>query len=144
MVLTKSSQSPGLLYLTLLSFHLLLPSFPFFHHFSHLRLTPPHSLQCLHSDSYVLEVRGLLLICAEWEKAVLAWGERKPVWATWWDGWTGKTSKPKYFKILPAVTCFCGRKRSDQIHAEVHKRLRGADYCSSPSSSSCASFSHPL
>lgn len=54
------------------------PPFPL-HHFSHLRLTPPHSLRCLRSDSYVLVERGLLLICAEWEKAVLAWGGEKLV-----------------------------------------------------------------
>lgn len=46
------------------------------HHFPRLLLTPPHSLQCLHSDSYVLKARGLLLICAEWVKAVLAWGKK--------------------------------------------------------------------
>lgn len=52
---------------------------PLPHHFSHLPLTPPHSLQCLCSDSYVLVERGLLLICAEWKKAVLAWGEKSLV-----------------------------------------------------------------
>lgn len=51
-----------------------LPLLP--HRFSHLPLLPPHSLQRLCSDSYVWVERGLLLICAEWEKAVLAQGER--------------------------------------------------------------------
>lgn len=64
----------------------ILPSFPssffssLFFHFCHppfsspllLSLPPPHSPQCLCSDSYVWVERGLLLICAEWEKAVLA------------------------------------------------------------------------
>lgn len=44
---------------------------------SHLPLPPPHSLQRLCSDSYVWVERGLLLICAEWEKAVLAHGEKR-------------------------------------------------------------------
>lgn len=74
----------GLLYLSLVFYFPILfsqfnpPPLPL-HHFSHLRLTPPHSLRCLRSDSYVLVERGLLLICAEWEKAVLAWGGEKLV-----------------------------------------------------------------
>lgn len=75
----------GLLYLSLLFFFPILsskyapPPSLLLQHFSHLRLTPPHSLQCLRSDSYVLVERGQLLICAEWEKAVLAWGGKKLV-----------------------------------------------------------------
>lgn len=61
------------------------------HGSSHLPLPPPHSLQRLCSDSYVWVERGLLLICAEWEKAVLARRKKKkPSLACtvgWMEGW---------------------------------------------------------